>query len=98
MKMVSRRRILPALCGVLVSLGASGVGAQVTPDPVLRPGAVQTDPALSPDQTDPAPVRRPGAVQNDPALSPEQTNPSPMLSPVPSDSRTPLPQIFPNQN
>ena len=70
-----------ALSAVLVGLGAPDAGAQVTPDPVLRPGAVQTDPALSPDQTNPAPVLRPGAVQTDPALSPDQTRPDPVLRP-----------------
>ena len=39
---------------------------QTNPLPVLRPGAVQTDPALTPLQTDPAPVLWPGAVQTDP--------------------------------
>ena len=69
------------LSGMLVLLVVPVVGAQVVPDPVLRPGAVQTDPALRPDQTNPQPVLRPGAVQTDPALTPFQTNPAPVLSP-----------------
>jgi hypothetical protein len=70
-----------ALCGALAAFGAPGAHSQVTPDPVLRPGAVQTDPALRPDQTNPAPVLQPGAVQTDPALTPFQTNPAPVLRP-----------------
>lgn len=81
MKNVRIRHAVAALCGALVGLGATVVSAQVTPDPVLRPGAVQTDPALRPDQTNPAPVLRPGAVQTDPTLRPDQTNPAPVLRP-----------------
>jgi hypothetical protein len=78
-----KRHVCPIamLGGALAVLIAPVVVAQVTPDPVLRPGAVQTDPALRPDQTNPAPVLRPGAVQTDPMLRPDQTNPAPVLSP-----------------
>jgi hypothetical protein len=65
-------------------LAAAGAGAQstpVTPDPVLGPNAVPTDPALAPDQTRPAPVLSPGAVRDAPVLAPDQTRPAPVLSP-----------------
>ena len=81
MKIDRFRYAVAALCGALVGAGAPDARAQVTPDPVLRPGAVQNDPALRPDQTNPQPVLRPGAVQTDPALTPFQTNPAPVLSP-----------------
>ena len=56
-----KRRAYPieVLSGALAVLVAPVVVAQVTPDPVLRPGAVQNDPALRPDQTNPAPVPAP---------------------------------------
>jgi hypothetical protein len=79
--MRDRAYLIAALSGTFAVLAALGAGAQVTPDPVLRPGAVQTDPSLRPDQTNPAPVLRPGAVQTDPTLRPDQTNPAPVLSP-----------------
>ena len=76
-----RGHLMTALGSTIVVLAAADAVAQVTPDPVLRPGAVQTDPALRPDQTNPQPVLRPGAVQADPALTPFQTNPAPVLQP-----------------
>ena len=87
MKLDPIRYAVAMLCGALVGLGAPDVNAQVTPDPVLRPGAVPTDPALSPNQTNPMPVLRPGAVRTDSALTPQQTDPSPVLRPgaVPTD-------------
>ncbi|HET9043487.1 MAG TPA: hypothetical protein VFN70_10095 [Burkholderiales bacterium] len=100
-----RRRAYPitVLSGTLAVLVAQGVGAQVTPDPVLRPGAVQTDPALRPDQTNPAPVLRPGAVQTDPALTPFQTSPAPVSRPgavqtdpaLRPDQTNPVPVVAP---
>jgi hypothetical protein len=97
----SRCRAVAVLCGVLglcVAVGAVGQTQPVTPDPVLGPGAVRTDPALSPDQTNPAPVLSPGAVPTDPALSPQQTRPDPVLAPDPSDTLAPLPPIYPRGN
>jgi hypothetical protein len=79
--MSNRTYSITVLGGTLAIFVALGAVAQVTPDPVLSPGAVPTDPALSPDQTRPAPVLRPGAVPTDPALSPDQTRPAPVLSP-----------------
>jgi hypothetical protein len=76
-----RAYLIAVLSGMSAVLAAPNAGAQVTPDPVLRPGAVQTDPALRPDQTNPQSVLRPDAVQTDPALRPGQTNPAPVLSP-----------------
>jgi hypothetical protein len=76
-----RAHLIAVLSGTFALLAAPGAVAQVTPDPVLRPGAVQNDPALRPDQTNPQPVLRPGAVQTDPMLRPDQTNPAPVLSP-----------------
>jgi hypothetical protein len=78
-----KRRAYPieVLSGALAVLVAPVVVAQVTPDPVLRPGAVQADPALRPDQTNPAQVLRPGAVPDDPALRPGQTSPAPVRRP-----------------
>jgi hypothetical protein len=57
--MRDRAYLIAALSGTFAVLAALGAGAQVTPDPVLRPGAVPTDPALSPGQTRPAPVLSP---------------------------------------
>ena len=51
-----RAYLIAVLSGTFAVLAAFGAGAQVTPDPMLRPGAVQNDPALRPDQTNPAPV------------------------------------------
>ena len=79
--MSNRTYLITVLGGTLAIFVALGAVAQVTPDPVLRPGAVPTDPALSPDQTQPAPVLMPGAVQRDPALTPEQSQGGPVLSP-----------------
>ena len=81
MKIDRIRYAAATLCGALVGFGAPDGNAQVTPDPVLRPGAVQDAPALRPDQTNPQPVLRPGAVQDDPALRAGQTSPAPVLSP-----------------
>jgi hypothetical protein len=74
--------------GTLLVVLAAGAFAQVTPDPVLSPGAVRPDPALSPDQTQSAPVLMPGATPGDRALSPEQSQGAPVLRPggVPADS------------
>jgi hypothetical protein len=77
----TRSYTMVALCGALVALSAPHARAQVVPDPVLRPGAVQDNPALTPFQTNPQPVERPGAVQTDPALTPFQTNPQPVQRP-----------------
>jgi hypothetical protein len=79
--MRNRAYLIAVLSGAIVVLVAPGARAQVVPDPVLRPGAVQNDPALRPDQTNPQPVLRPGAAQTDPALTPFQTNPAPVLTP-----------------
>lgn len=57
--MSNRTCSITVLGGTLAIFVALGAVAQVTPDPVLRPGAVPTDPALSPDQTRPAPVLSP---------------------------------------
>lgn len=79
--MRNRAYLIAILSGTLALVVAPGATAQVVPDPVLRPGAVQDDPALRPDQTNPQPVQRPGAVQTDPALTPFQTNPAPVQRP-----------------
>ena len=79
--MRNRAYLIAILSGTLAVLAVPGVGAQVTPDPVLRPGAVQNDPALTPFQTDPQSVQRPGAVQTDPALTPFQTDPQSVQRP-----------------
>jgi hypothetical protein len=96
--MRGQARPIATLADALAVAVALGAVAQVTPDPVLSPGAVQADPALRPDQMNPAPVLSPGAVRPDPALSPDQTNPAPVLMPVPSDSLAPLPPIYPGRN
>ena len=57
--MSNRTCSITVLGGTLAIFVALGAVAQVTPDPVLRPGAAPTDPALSPDQTRPAPVLSP---------------------------------------
>ncbi|HSD54818.1 MAG TPA: hypothetical protein VLC47_11670 [Burkholderiales bacterium] len=92
--MKNRAYLIAVLSGTLAVLVVPGAGAQVTPDPVLRPGAVQDDPALTPFQTNPQSVQRPGAVQDDPALRPDQTNPAPVVAPTPGDTLAPLPPIF----
>ena len=92
--MRNRAYLIAVLSGTLAVLVIPGAGAQVTPDPALRPGAVQDDPALTPFQTNPQPVQRPGAVRDDPALRPDQTNPAPAVAPTPDDSLAPLPPIF----
>jgi hypothetical protein len=85
MRTADRYRLCVAPAILLACLlAAAGAVAQVdtvVPDPVLSPGAIASDPALSPEQMNPPPVQSVDAVRPDAALSPEETTEDPALSP-----------------
>jgi hypothetical protein len=89
------RRPLVCLCAAFALTLAAGAAAQVTPDPVLMPGAVPRDPALMPGQTSPAPVRMPDAVRPDPAPMPQQSQGEPVRFP---DAVRPDRALMPRQS